>query len=110
MNGPEPHGPAGKIDEPSFERLTAIISKTETTVIFLNKQAKIGVVFGSETTTGGMALKFYASVRIELRRAAQIKMGENFIGNRVKAKIVKIVAPPLRPVSLILCIMKGFLY
>ncbi|NMC51999.1 recombinase RecA [Candidatus Kuenenbacteria bacterium] len=83
----------------ALRKLTAIISKTETTVIFLNQtRQKIGVVFGNpETTTGGMALKFYASVRIELRRAAQIKMGENFIGNRVKAKIVKNkVAPPFK--------------
>ncbi|KKS41564.1 MAG: Protein RecA [Candidatus Kuenenbacteria bacterium GW2011_GWA2_42_15] len=83
----------------ALRKLTGIISKTETTVIFLNQtRLKIGVVFGNpETTTGGMALKFYASVRIELRRAAQIKMGENFIGNRVKAKIVKNkVAPPFK--------------
>ncbi|NMB48206.1 recombinase RecA [Candidatus Kuenenbacteria bacterium] len=83
----------------ALRKLTAVISKTETTVIFLNQtRQKIGVVFGNpETTTGGMALKFYASVRIELRRAAQIKMGENFIGNRVKAKIVKNkVAPPFK--------------
>lgn len=83
----------------ALRKLTGIISKTETTVIFLNQtRLKIGVVFGNpETTTGGMALKFYASVRIELRRAAQIKMGETFIGNRVKAKIVKNkVAPPFK--------------
>jgi len=83
----------------ALRKLTAIVSKTETTIIFLNQtRQKIGVVFGNpETTTGGMALKFYASVRIELRRAAQIKMGENFIGNRVKAKIVKNkVAPPFK--------------
>lgn len=83
----------------ALRKLTAIIAKTETTVIFLNQtRQKIGIVFGNpETTTGGMALKFYASVRIELRRAAQIKMGENFIGNRVKAKIVKNkVAPPFK--------------
>jgi recombination protein RecA len=81
----------------ALRKLTAIINKTNTTVIFLNQtRQKIGVVFGNpETTTGGMALKFYSSIRIELRRAAQIKMGETIIGNRVKAKIVKNkVAPP----------------
>ncbi len=75
----------------ALRKLTAIISKTKTCVVFLNQtRQKIGVFFGNpETTTGGMALKFYASVRIELRRAAQIKMGEEIIGNRVKAKVVK---------------------
>jgi len=83
----------------ALRKLTAIISKTETTVIFLNQtRQKIGIVFGNpETTTGGMALKFYASVRIELKRAAQIKMGEKIIGNRVKMKVVKNkVAPPFK--------------
>jgi len=83
----------------ALRKLTAIISKTNTCVIFLNQtRQKIGIVFGNpETTTGGMALKFYSSVRIELRRSAQIKMGENIIGNRVKAKIVKNkVAPPFK--------------
>jgi recombination protein RecA len=75
----------------ALRKLTAIISKTKTCVIFINQtRQKIGVFFGNpETTTGGMALKFYASVRIELKRAAQIKLGENTIGNRVKAKVVK---------------------
>lgn len=83
----------------ALRKLTAIVSKTNTTVIFLNQtRQKIGVVFGNpETTTGGMALKFYSSVRIELRRSAQIKMGDKIIGNRVKMKIVKNkVAPPFK--------------
>lgn len=83
----------------ALRKLTAFISKTNTTVIFLNQtRQKIGVVFGNpETTTGGMALKFYSSIRIELRRSAQIKMGDKVIGNRVKAKIVKNkVAPPFK--------------
>lgn len=83
----------------ALRKLTAIISKSKTCVIFLNQtRQKIGVFFGNpETTTGGMALKFYSSVRIELKRAAQIKMGENVVGNRVKAKIVKNkVAPPFK--------------
>jgi recombination protein RecA len=75
----------------ALRKLTAIISKTKTCVIFINQtRQKIGVFFGNpETTTGGMALKFYSSVRVELKRAAQIKLGENTIGNRVKAKVVK---------------------
>jgi len=83
----------------ALRKLTAIISKTNTTVIFINQiRMKIGVMFGNpETTTGGNALKFYASVRIEVRRSAQIKAGEKIIGNRVKVKIVKNkVAPPFK--------------
>ncbi len=81
----------------ALRKLAGIVSKSNTTVIFINQvRMKIGVFFGNpETTTGGNALKFYSSVRIEVRRAAQIKQGETIIGNRVKAKIVKNkVAPP----------------
>lgn len=72
-------------------KLSGIISKTKTVVIFLNQiRMKIGMMWGNpETTPGGLALKFYASVRIELRRIAQIKHGEEIIGSRIKAKIVK---------------------
>ncbi len=83
----------------ALRKLTAIISKSKTVVIFINQtRMKIGIVFGNpETTTGGMALKFYSSVRIEVRRAAQIKQGDKIIGNRVKVKIVKNkVAAPFR--------------
>ncbi len=83
----------------ALRKLAGIISKTKTTVIFINQiRMKIGVFFGNpETTTGGNALKFYASVRIEVRRAAVIKQGEKVIGNRVKVKIVKNkVAPPFK--------------
>lgn len=83
----------------ALRKLTAIISKSNTVVIFINQtRMKIGVYFGNpETTTGGTALKFYASLRIEVRKSAQIKQGENIIGNRVKAKVVKNkVAPPFR--------------
>jgi recombination protein RecA len=75
----------------ALRKLTGIVSKSKTTVIFINQtRQKIGIVFGNpETTTGGVALKFYASVRIEVRRAAQIKQGDKIIGNRVKVKIVK---------------------
>ncbi len=83
----------------ALRKLTGIISKSHTTVIFINQiRMKIGVMFGNpETTTGGNALKFYASIRIEVRRSAQIKNGEKIIGNRTKVKVVKNkVAPPFR--------------
>jgi recombination protein RecA len=83
----------------ALRKLAAIVSKSNTIVIFINQvRHKIGVFFGNpETTTGGMALKFYSSVRIEIRRAAQIKMADRIIGNRVKAKVVKNkVASPFR--------------
>ncbi|MEK7102178.1 MAG: recombinase RecA, partial [Patescibacteria group bacterium] len=83
----------------ALRKLTGIISKTHTVVIFINQiRHKIGVFFGNpETTTGGMALKFYSSVRIEVRRSAQIKQGDVIIGNQVKVNIVKNkVAPPFR--------------
>lgn len=75
----------------ALRKLTGIVSKSKTVVIFINQiRLKIGVFFGNpETTTGGMALKFYSSVRIEVRRSAQIKQGDRMIGNRVKVKIVK---------------------
>ena len=83
----------------ALRKLTALTSKYNTTLIFINQiRMKIGVYMGNpETTPGGKALKFYSSVRIEVRRAAQIKKGEEVVGNRVKAKIVKNkVAPPFR--------------
>ncbi len=84
----------------ALRKLTAVLHKTNTTVIFINQiRMKIGTIgYGSpETTTGGNALKFYASVRIDVRRIATLKQGEAQIGNRVKAKVVKNkVAPPFR--------------
>lgn len=83
----------------ALRKLAGIVHKTTCTVIFINQtRMKIGVVFGNpETTTGGMALKFYSSVRIEVRRAAKIKKGDRVIGNRVKVKVVKNkVAAPFR--------------
>lgn len=83
----------------ALRKLTGIVSKSNVVVVFINQiRMKIGVMFGNpETTTGGNALKFYSSVRIEVRRAAQIKQGEQIIGNRVKAKVVKNkVAPPFQ--------------
>ena len=75
----------------ALRKLAGIVHKSNTTVIFINQiRMKIGVFFGNpETTTGGNALKFYSSVRIEVRRSAQIKQGEKIIGNQVKAKVVK---------------------
>lgn len=83
----------------ALRKLTAIVSKTRTIVIFINQtRMKIGVFFGNpETTTGGTALKFYSSVRIEVRRIGQLKLGDKIIGNRTKAKVVKNkVAAPFR--------------
>lgn len=83
----------------ALRKLTGIINKSKTTVIFINQiRMKIGVMFGNpETTTGGNALKFYASVRMDIRRTGQIKAGEDIIGNRTKVKIVKNkIAPPFR--------------
>ncbi|WP_245645649.1 recombinase RecA [Niabella ginsenosidivorans] len=83
----------------ALRKLTATISKTNTVCIFINQlREKIGIMFGNpETTTGGNALKFYASVRLDIRRSAQIKDGDSAIGNRVKVKVVKNkVAPPFR--------------
>jgi len=86
----------------ALRKLTATISKTKCTVIFINQlRMKIGVMFGNpETTTGGNALKFYASVRLDIRRIGAIKNGEDIIGNRTRVKVVKNkVAPPFRKVE-----------
>ena len=83
----------------ALQKLSGAISKSKATVIFLNQiRMKIGIMFGNpETTSGGLALKFYSSVRIDLRRIAQIKHGESIIGSRIRAKIVKNkVAAPFR--------------
>ena len=83
----------------ALRKLTSAISKTNTTCIFINQlREKIGVMFGNpETTTGGNALKFYSSVRLDIRRVTQIKDGEDAIGNQVRVKVVKNkVAPPFR--------------
>lgn len=83
----------------ALRKLTANISKTRTTCIFINQlREKIGVMFGNpETTTGGNALKFYASVRVDIRRLGQLKEGEEVMGNRTRVKIVKNkLAPPFR--------------
>ena len=92
-------GAQARLMSQALRKLTANISKTQTTVIFTNQiRMKIGVFFGNpETTTGGNALKFYASVRIDIRRVNNIKEGDSIIGTRTKVKIVKNkVAPPFR--------------
>ncbi len=97
--GDQHMGLQARLMSQALRKLTGVISKTKTVLIFINQiRLKIGIVFGNpETTTGGTALKFYSSVRVEVRRAAQIKQGDQIIGNRVKAKIVKNkVAPPFR--------------
>jgi len=86
----------------AMRKLTAAISKSHTMVIFINQiREKIGVMFGSpETTTGGRALKFYSSVRLDIRRIGQIKDGDNVVGNRTKVTVVKNkIAPPFRKVE-----------
>ena len=92
-------GAQARLMSQALRKLTAIADKSKTIVIFINQiRQKIGIMFGNpETTTGGLALKFYASVRIDIRRIAQVKRGEEVIGSRVRAKVVKNkVAPPFR--------------
>ncbi|MBI2439057.1 MAG: recombinase RecA [Candidatus Moranbacteria bacterium] len=92
-------GRQARLMSQALRKLTAIIARSNVVVIFINQiRMKIGVMFGNpETTTGGQALKFYSSVRLEVRRSAQIKRGESVVGNRVKVKVVKNkVAAPFR--------------
>ena len=97
--GDSPMGMQARLMSQALRKLSGIINQTKTAVLFTNQlRQKIGVMFGNpETTTGGMALKFYASVRLDIRRVQSIKMGAEVIGNRVRVRIVKNkVAPPFR--------------
>ena len=96
----DPHmGVQARLMSQALRKLTAVVSRNQSIVVFINQiRMKIGVVFGNpETTTGGHALKFYASVRLDIRRIGQVKEGDAVVGNRTRVKVVKNkVAPPFR--------------
>lgn len=97
--GDSPMGMQARLMSQALRKLSGVISQTKTAIVFTNQlRQKIGVMFGNpETTTGGMALKFYSSIRLDMRRIQSIKMGAEIIGNRIRVRVVKNkVAPPFR--------------
>lgn len=103
-------GRQARLMSQALRKLTAIIAKSNVVVIFINQlRMKIGVMFGNpETTTGGNALKFYSSIRVEVRKSAQVKKGEEVVGNQVNVKIAKNkVAPPFKTTSFFIMYNEG---
>jgi recombination protein RecA len=97
--GDAPMGQQARLMSQAMRKLAGVVSKTRTTLIFINQlREKLGIMFGNpETTTGGRALKFYSSMRLDIRRISSIKQGQDVIGNRTRVKVVKNkVAPPFK--------------